>query len=998
MSSASLAVEVVVAPAASRRVGALPSLRRRVVWPEVGWSIEYQSYEPPQSRAKGRLDRLIAAEAAAQLAGGDAGRWLSELLALADAAMTDVNLDSVLRDALAAVGELLEADSVSFLVADAEGVELVARASVGLAEQVSAAVGIKAGTGVAGRVIATRQPLRIEDLSEVDLASPLLRDSGIRSLVAVPVVVGDRVVGVLHAGSRQKGYFAGEDDTALLALVADRMAVAIERVRLFESELDARKRAETISKEIGRLQRITVVWSAHLDSESLARELCEALSGDFGRGIVNCSVWLYNPASSDLAEPADRDGAEPAGQLGTIPLDSRYLQAGALRTGQAMWLSSTSDLSGLFPTRRGTSADRRGVAILPLETEEGRLGVIELEFSYSAELEADERDFYASVAEQAAQAFDRAGLRRKQEQAASSNAFLAATSSALSESLDYNATLETVVRLIVPQLADLATVHVREANSPLLVRVALAHVDPAIEQAIRDAAEEHRVILDTLADVAEGTTLLIPDMSALLADGTDAAEALAPLGLAATLFVPLRHDGEVLGVLSLGQVGGWRSFDTATRVLIEDVGRRASVAIANARLHSEMAAAQRAERYLLDIATVLAGVTGYSEALQRLGEVVVPTFGDICLIDVIDDDGGLKRVVAQHADPTRQGLVDKLRDLYPPDPVGEHPAISVIGARRSQWAAEMSDEFLRRTCRDEDHYRLTKELGFFSYISVPLLSAGAVLGVLTVVSTRPERRFDRTDLALTEGLADQVTSVVAKARLYDREHRISHILQSNLLPAGLPQVPGVDMAVRYLPGTRDAEVGGDFYDAVLLPTGLLLVIGDVAGHDHQAAATMGHLRTVVRTLAVLGDDPAGVIHAIQSQWELLGLDRMATALLCHLDPTTGNITLVSAGHPPPLLISAGEARFIPVRPAPPLGSVTADVVQWEGRLGRREMLLFYTDGVIDDPRCHLDERMSELAALASRASDVETLCQSVVTSMGEDRIDDVALLAVALTT
>jgi len=906
--------------------------------------------------------------------------------------MTEVTLDAFLRDALTAVQDVLEADSVSFLVANEEGRELVARASVGLPEQVSLGLHIPSGAGVAGRVIATREPMLIKDLSEYELASPLLRQGGIRSLVIVPVVVDERAAGVLHAGSHREAYFA-EDDVTTLGLVADRVATVMERVRLFESERDARSRAETISERIGRLQRITAALSADLNEDGVAKVLCNEVNMELGRGLASCSLW--NLRGDVLTLVQQDDAMSTAQPFAEIALDVELPGPAALRSRQPLWIESRDDLHRRFPALSEASTVGERFAVLPLRVNNRSLGVLALGFSRPGSFEAHELDFYLAVAEQAAQAFDRARLRDLEAQAASHNAFLAATSAALAESLDYNETLDKVVRLIVPELADLATIHLFEGSS--LARVVLAHRDAEVERAIRAAAEEHPAILGALADVAKGTTLLVEDAISTLT-AQEAREALDPLGIRTVLFVPLSDRQHALGVLTVAQVDS-RAFDAPTRALIEEIGRRAAVAITNARLHSDLQESQRAASFLLEVATALAGASGFDETLQRLGSVAVPTLGDLCLIDVVDYDGRLQRLVAHHADPERQLMVDELRERYPPDPDGEHPAAELIRQGRSMWATEMTDEFLRRTCRDERHFQLTKALGFSSYMAVPLAVGDVLLGSLTLVSAGSGRRFDSADLALAEDLAEQVAAVIEKARRYEREHRISHILQASLLPSSLPDVSGVRIAVRYLPGTRDAEVGGDFYDALTMPTGrLVLVIGDVAGHDHQAAAVMGHLRSAVRTLAGQVGHPEGILEALHGSWDLLGLDRIATAVFCELDSVNGDVVMVNAGHPPPLLISAGAAHYVPVRPSPPLGTYGDPEIQaWRGKIAPGDTLLFYTDGVIDDRASDLGDRMSALARLASSgATDVEALCDRIVTAMGTDRSDDVALLAVRM--
>ena len=954
---------------------------------------------PSRPRASVEIDRLVAAERAARLAGEAAIRWRSELQAASDSAVTERGLGEFLEAALDAVRDLLEADTVSLLVTPSDGDELVARASVGIDAESWQPVRIPLGSGMAGRVAASKAPMLIHDLSKFELASPVLREHGVRSVAAVPVVEDDRAVGVLHAGSHQEGFFDWSD-VAVLTIVADRLAVAMERVRLFESERASRSSAERMVDRIARLQAITAALSEDLDADQLAHLLCHELAPALASDLKSCTLWLARGTSLRLVRAFDApDTAMPFVEM---PLDADLPGPESLRSDRPLWLASRADLLDLFPELATTEILGERFAILPLRIHDERLGVLALTFEGPGEFAATDRDFLLAVAEQAAQAFDRARLRELERRTADQQRFLAATSAALAESLDFRETLNKVVRLMVPEVADLATIHLFD-ESARLARVALAHRDSTVEAAILAVTSDgDPAILSILAAVARGTTILLDDASSLLrnpATGAEqAAAALRPLAIQSVLWVPLSDRGQVLGVLSLALVDRARRFDDGTRDLAEEIGRRAAVAITNARLHSDLKAAQLTGGFLLDVAKALAGATGFEDALERLGASAVPTLGDLCLIDVLDEEGRLRRLVAHHADAGRQPLVDELHHRYPPDPDGVHPSVEVIGEGTSRWSSEMSDEFLRRTCRDERHFELTKQLQFTSFMAVPLAFEGDVLGALTLVSAGSGRRFGAADLSLAEELAAHVATVVDRARRYDREHRISHTLQASLLPATLPHVDGARLAVRYLPGTRGAEVGGDFYDAFVLRNGrLIVIIGDVAGHDHHAAAVMGHLRSAIRTLFGQMDEPEEVVAALKAGWEILGVDRMATALFCQVDLSSGVAKIVSAGHPPPLVRSDGEARFLQVPTATPLGAPGDTVAQWQGTLVAGEVLLLYTDGVIDDRISDLDDRLDELAHLVAGApADAEALCDQVVAAMGTDRSDDVALLALSI--
>lgn len=476
------------------------------------------------------------------------------------------------------------------------------------------------------------------------------------------------------------------------------------------------------------------------------------------------------------------------------------------------------------------------------------------------------------------------------------------------------------------------------------------------------------------------------------------ADVLRASGMRQGLAFPLVARTEVLGVVELFAADD-AAIEPQLLELLTGIGRQLGQFLQRVRAEERLREVQRSQSFLLQASDVLARASGYAETLERLAGVAVPTLGDLCLIDVVDDNRRLVRMAARHADPARQPLVEELRRRYPPQPDGQHPSVDAMATGRSRWSAEMSDEFLHATTLDERHFELVKALGFTSYMTVPLVADGQALGSVTLVSAGSERRFGPADLALAEDLAGRVALVVAKARRYDQAHRASHTLQSSLLPSGLPAVPDLDIAFRYVPGTRDAEVGGDFYDLLRLPSGeVALAVGDVGGHDLVAAATMGQLRSASRALIGRASGPADLIARIQESWDLLGVDRIATALFAFLDPRTGALRVASAGHPPPLVVHSGWAELLPLDPAAPFGAPPLPAVEWSGTLSPGAVLVSYTDGLVEDRTqdIELGTRRLVTAAVSAGTSDPELVCDAILAALaGEDRSDDVALLAVA---
>ena len=459
----------------------------------------------------------------------------------------------------------------------------------------------------------------------------------------------------------------------------------------------------------------------------------------------------------------------------------------------------------------------------------------------------------------------------------------------------------------------------------------------------------------------------------------------------AVAVLPLKLGSRVLGAMHIGYAVAVEGTDFEMPFLLR-LAELAAAALDRAALYDSE---RDRQAFLLDASAAVAEGKGWADTLHRLAMAAVPRLGDLCLIDVRDERGAIRRMAAVHADPAAAELVEELGRQRPDEP---HPAWQAMSERRPVWSADMSEDFLRRITIDERHFQLTRTLGFESFISVPLLSGTEVLGAITLVSAGSGRRFGALDAALAEELAWRVAGVVGAARRHDQEHELAHELQRLLLPSSLPAVPGVEIAARYLTAQSEAEAGGDFYDVVKLPSGRLgFVIGDVEGHDAGAAATMGQLRSAMRALAGQYREPADLIDALRWSWDLLGFSRMATCLLGRIDPTSGEVVLACAGHLPPVLIPAGGAgALVATESSPPLGAPGGPTVETRLVLGPGDTLLLYTDGLIEDRLTAIDTSLHRLLDSLSGVAglDPEAICDRMVAAHVDlsSRRDDVAML------
>jgi PAS domain S-box-containing protein len=289
-----------------------------------------------------------------------------------------------------------------------------------------------------------------------------------------------------------------------------------------------------------------------------------------------------------------------------------------------------------------------------------------------------------------------------------------------------------------------------------------------------------------------------------------------------------------------------------------------------------------------------------------------------------------------------------------------------------------------------------------SWVGLPLITAGAPLGALRFSFGRPRRITDEERVFL-DALAGQCALAVERAGLYEREHTTAETLQRSLLPDRLPSVDGLVLTARYLPVTRNMEIGGDWYDAFRLADHQLAVaVGDVMGKGLAAAAGMGRVRNALRALALTDPRPAAVLGGLDRLFAATEEEEQVTTVAyLVIDPETGDGVLGNAGHLPALVLEAGLApRLDQVEPGTPLGWASPRK-QHAFSLRPGATAVFYSDGLVEDRNRGLDAGLEELAAVAARAdADVlgqpERLLEYLVDHMlaGHEQDDDVTVLVI----
>lgn len=458
--------------------------------------------------------------------------------------------------------------------------------------------------------------------------------------------------------------------------------------------------------------------------------------------------------------------------------------------------------------------------------------------------------------------------------------------------------------------------------------------------------------------------------------------------------VPIYSGGRPLGLLVVGGRAGqrWDEEDLRLSLLIAD---RAGAAITNARLiEAERRARARAEEE--------------AHRLQALNRIIALAAASTDLGPVFDEFAAALRVLVPFVRVTVSLYVperDWLRMPYFSGPPLTAPPERFEGPRAGTvrgWVIDHGRPFIRRDTWREAEFAedaLLARAGIRAYLVLPLATEGRVIGTLNFGHAEPGT-YTAEHVRLAQPVADQLAVVLSRRQLFEETRRLAgqlaETLQRALLPADLPQPPFTAVAAVYRPADPEARIGGDWYDAFLLPDDRLLVgIGDVAGHGPPAAATMGQVRHVARAYALEGRSPAEILRVVNDLLYQIPGGLHLSMWLALVDIYRGELVYSGGGHPPAVLQTNGEARLLHSS-GPPLGIFTG-LAYTEERVpfppGCR--LVAYTDGLVEATRDIVEGERRLLAAMAAaRAVEPGLAVTRLVDQVlaGGPQQDDLALL------
>ncbi|GAC1322623.1 MAG: hypothetical protein NVSMB13_01280 [Mycobacteriales bacterium] len=453
--------------------------------------------------------------------------------------------------------------------------------------------------------------------------------------------------------------------------------------------------------------------------------------------------------------------------------------------------------------------------------------------------------------------------------------------------------------------------------------------------------------------------------------------------------------------------------DITTRREVEDqreaaYSEREQAIVEREEAYAAAEAANTRLALLADASTRLSMSLEPAQVLATLADIVVPRLGEYVVValraetaallggtEALAGGDAVDIVHVAHADEPKRQALQALTESVHISVTDRYGLGRVVRTGQSEWLPELPDEVLATVCPDPETLDAVRGMRLGAALTVPLSNRGRTLGAMTVA----EPVGGDVDRALLADLGARAAVALDNAILFGNERRIGLTLQRSLLPGQISQPKDVEIAVRYLPGMTGAYIGGDWYQAVPVGDALMLAIGDVMGHGMQSAARMGQLRAIVATLTLEGHSPAELLTRLSREVDILLDLQLATLLVALYNPSTRQLTVASAGHPPPLLTPLDELpRFLDVEPGPPLGAAAARHVEVSLELPAAATLVLYTDGLVENRGEDLDVGLERLRqALVELRLPPELVCDHILRELGRNRgsDDDVALLVMS---
>jgi GAF domain-containing protein len=906
--------------------------------------------------------------------------------------------DRLLDELLSRLCRVMDADVAQFLLVEDAALHVVA--TYGVPMDRVRELRIPVGSGFAGTVAATASPAIISDTSELEQFGATWIELGVRALVGVPLVVEGRVLGAAVVGSRSGRTF-GDHDIGLLTAAADRAAWAVEQGLLIAAQRAARDSAASVGARLARLRLIADELLADLTVEGVVRTVVErglSLIGAFGG-----AVWAVDADGTTLHLRGVVGYPEEVEKRWTsMALQDEGPVAEAARTRSTVVIRSLSERDERYPSLAGRASVGQAFVTAPLIVEGRLIGLVGLGFSRADELDSEGIEFIGAASALCAAAMYRALVVEARERSLAQTresarrlAVLQRLTATLADVRDGPSTLDFIVDQVCAAVGGShAALCVLDEPAGVMRTVRMRGLDPSLQTTFgefpyvpglpaTDALLERRPVL--LRDVAERDAKY-----PFLSDRYPLVSAWACL--------PLAIGDRGIGSLAIG-LPAPQAFSDDDLEFLTALADQCGHALERARLLGAEAANRRRLELLAEAGRIFAAPLDVQLTSVQFSRLVVGRAADAVSVHIREFDGRYSVAAAEHVDADQLEAQRRIADALPASIAAAYDRLLQDGAPLLVSGLEI-DAFIAAV-EDAEVRDALRRRPATSSILLPLVSGGRGLGVLTITTiTGGHPPLEDADVEEMVELAGRLALAVDSARLLRQQTEIAHTLQRSLLPSSLPQVPGAEVAVRYLPGAEGVDVGGDFYDVIPLPSGRIgLVVGDVMGRGIRAAAVMGQLRAAVRSYCLEGHPPAALLTRLDRLVGTLEEGMLVTALYAEWDPARSTVLCACAGHLPPLLRLPGEApRYVELDPGVPLGVGAHAYTEVELTLPPGALLLAFTDGLVEGPDLPVEDGMDRLAAVVADADGALAVCDAALDELRPFDAtrrydDDTALLA-----
>lgn len=769
-----------------------------------------------------------------------------------------------------------------------------------------------------------------------------------------------------------------------------------------------------IADRLTLLQSLTARLARLRDRESVAELVLGEALGELGANTGSLCLLTDDGLSLAIVAQAGYP-TDVTTAYATFPVDAPLPASEAVRERRSVFLRSPEDRDARFPALlQAPLVPDAAYAIVPLHVDDGApLGALVLGFAEPQAFDEPSQELLAAVAAQCATALHRAQLIADAERDAARLGFLADASAVLSNSLDFEETMQHLAEVTVPRLADWCSIYVKDAFGEARPVVTM-HADRTRAAFVTELNERFPIATEGPglgATLRTGQTEFYPDIGgdqlAHVAVDDEHLALLNTVGFGGGASVALRARGRILGAIALANDRG-RPMAAADVALAEQIAERAAIAVDNIRLLDD---ARRAAQRTLRLQQATAAMAR-ALSVEDVAAVVLD-HGRTALgalaggVSLLDDAGTTLKLAGAVGYPDE---VVRQWSSYPLD----FPGPMAEAVRSGQAVFILSrDELAGRYPHLREQVAQVEDR---SWAHLPLTTTGAPFGAISFAFDR-EGVLDDDDRVLAWAFSAQAAQAFERARLYGAEHAIAQALQQSLLPPSLPAVDGVELAARYRPAGEGIDVGGDFYDVFPLgPDRWAVMVGDVCGTGPAAAAMTAQVRHTARALGNAGLPVEALIASVNDAL----VDTETTGRFCtllygelHLSPPgggTAELRAVAAGHPHPLVVRA-DGRVEELGGRGQLLGLFRPVICEPATiaLDRGDAVVLVTDGVLEARPALADrpsfggffgvERLAEVArAHVGESADAiaGAVTDAVITYAGGHLDDDVAVLVIRL--